>query len=37
MAPKEIYDRYAETMANIMQSAKFPMWHADPGVLEGLR
>lgn len=36
LAPKEVYDRYAETFANIMQSVTFPMLHADPKLLEGL-
>ena len=37
LAPKEIYDRYAETFANIMRSVKFPMLHTDPRILEGLK
>lgn len=37
LAPKEVYDRYAETFANIMHSVKFPMVHTDPRVLEGLK
>ena len=36
-APKEVYDRYAETFANIMRSVTFPMLHTDPKVLEGLK
>lgn len=36
LAPKDVYDRYAETFANIMHSVTFPMLHADPRLLEGL-
>jgi TonB family protein len=36
LAPKETYDRYAETFANMMHSVTFPMLHADPKLLEGL-
>ncbi len=35
-APKEVYDRYAETFANMMHSVTFPMLHTDPKLLEGL-
>ncbi len=37
LAPKEIYDRYAETFANMMRSVRFPMLHADPRILDGLK
>jgi len=36
LAPKDVYDRYAETFANMMHSVTFPMLHADPKILEGL-
>jgi TonB family protein len=36
LAPKETYDRYAESFANMMHSVTFPMLHADPKLLEGL-
>ena len=35
-APKEVYDRYAKTFANMMHSVTFPMLHTDPKLLEGL-
>jgi len=37
LAPKEIYDRYAETFENIMRSVQFPMLHTDPRILEELK
>jgi TonB family protein len=37
LAPKEIYDRYAETFANIMHSVRFPMLHTDPRILGGVK
>lgn len=36
LAPKDVYDRYAETFANMMRSVKFPLLHTDPRQLEGL-
>lgn len=36
LAPKDVFDRYAETFANMMHSVTFPMVHADPKLLEGL-
>lgn len=36
LAPKEVYDRYAESFANMMHSVTFPMLHADLKQLEGL-
>jgi TonB family protein len=37
LAPKEIYDRYAETFANTIRSLTFPMLHTDPRLLDGLK
>jgi hypothetical protein len=37
LAPKEIYDRYAEVLGAMMRSVTFPMLHADPRTLEGLK
>lgn len=34
MAPKEIFDRYAEALGNMMHSVTFPMLHADSRLLE---
>lgn len=36
-APKEVYDRYAATFENMLRSVQFPMLHADPRVLEGIK
>jgi TonB family protein len=35
-APKDIYERYAEDLANMMHSVTFPLLHTDPKLLEGL-
>ncbi|MGA7220520.1 MAG: hypothetical protein WBX38_19550 [Candidatus Sulfotelmatobacter sp.] len=37
LAPKEVYERYAESFENMMNSVQFPLLHSDPGVLEGLQ
>jgi hypothetical protein len=37
IAPKEIYDRYAETFENMFRSVQFPMLHTDPRMLEGVK
>jgi hypothetical protein len=36
-APKEVFDRYAESFENMMHSVQFPMLHSEPGVLDGLK
>jgi hypothetical protein len=37
LAPKEVYDRYAESFESMFRSVRFPMLHTDPRVLEGLQ
>jgi TonB family protein len=34
VAPREIYERYAETFENMFHSVQFPMLHADPHLFE---
>ena len=36
-APKEVYGRYAENFENMLRSLQFPMLHADPRLLEGMK
>jgi len=36
-APKEVYGRYAENFENMLRSVQFPMLHADPRLLEGMK
>jgi hypothetical protein len=33
-APKEIYDRYAETFENVLHSAQFPMLRTNPHFID---
>jgi len=35
-APKDVYERYAESFANMMNSVTFPLLHTDPSLLEGV-
>jgi TonB family protein len=37
LAPKEVYDRYAESFESMFRSVRFPMLHTDPRVLEGFQ
>jgi TonB family protein len=37
LAPKEVYDRYAETFENMFRSVQFPLLHADPRMLESVK
>lgn len=37
MAPKEVYDRYAESFEDMFRSLQFPMLRTEPRVLEGLK
>lgn len=34
LAPKEVYDRYAETFESIVRSLQFPMLHTNPHLLD---
>ena len=34
VAPKEIYERYAETFENVMHSLQFPMLRANTHLLD---